>query len=570
MKRLFLNDTMRLRFVASALAIAFLIWLVGWADILVKADPQSFGRGGPITGTLTSASGAGSTVQFVNVQGDGTVAFQLESANFIGTVIFEATTDQTNWDTSIAFGIGNIPVQGGSFALSGATDRIYQLNSSGLTLLRIRCTAYTSGTLTVSVWSGSAVLQGSEVARISDLAATANPNANSVGSFPLLSNGTLYDQAVTANAASNTSGTGVAANGLMGWDSGNSLWRRLAVSAAGVLSVTSTPGTLTNNNAAPGSANVGVLAAVANAAAPTWTEGNQVLLSSDLAGNLRTKAIQGTSPWVVAGSSTPADAATLSTTAQNTYSLGAVYNGATQDMVRSANQASNTSGTGVPSAGVMGWDGTFWQKATHEVGTGTSAGMNVRLVGGGLGITVNNLGDGSTPGATTYGIPVYAFGMGWNGASQDRLRTPTKFNTAQATASGDTAVWTPAGGKKFRLMRYQIEVTDNATQTTPGVITILLRDATTATAFAHDVYVPSSALDTNGQLYTSGWQDLGNGFLSAAANNVLNCNLSAALTAGNVRVRVAGTEESMLAEWLLVWLLCNLWAVTVGRKTRRS
>lgn len=46
-------------------------------------------------------------------------------------------------------------------------------------------------------------------------------------------------------------------------------------------------GTLTNNNAAPAATNFGVLSARANAAAPSYTEGNQTLLSTDLAGNLR-------------------------------------------------------------------------------------------------------------------------------------------------------------------------------------------------------------------------------------------------------------------------------------------
>jgi hypothetical protein len=35
----------------------------------------------------------------------------------------------------------------------------------------------------------------------------------------------------------------------------------------------------------------------------------------------------------------------------------------------------------------------------------------------------------------------------------------------------------------------------------------------------------------------------GNGFPSAAANNVLEANLSAAITAGAVRIQVWGTEE---------------------------
>lgn len=43
----------------------------------------------------------------------------------------------------------------------------------------------------------------------------------------------------------------------------------------------------TNNNAAPGATNLGVLSALANAAAPTWTEGNLAALSVDLHGSQR-------------------------------------------------------------------------------------------------------------------------------------------------------------------------------------------------------------------------------------------------------------------------------------------
>ena len=96
-------------------------------------------------------------------------------------------------------------------------------------------------------------------------------------------------------------------------------------------------GSLTNNNAAPAATEIGVLPALANAAAPTWTEGDQVLESVDLAGNQRvvlnaetTKVIgtvnQGTSPWVVSQPSntntTTGDAPTIVT--------ATTVNGATQ------------------------------------------------------------------------------------------------------------------------------------------------------------------------------------------------------------------------------------------------
>lgn len=51
--------------------------------------------------------------------------------------------------------------------------------------------------------------------------------------------------------------------------------------------VASTSGGLTNNSAAPIANNVGALTSVANAAAPTWVEGNQVLESVDLSGRQR-------------------------------------------------------------------------------------------------------------------------------------------------------------------------------------------------------------------------------------------------------------------------------------------
>jgi hypothetical protein len=120
---------------------------------------------------------------------------------------------------------------------------------------------------------------------------------------------------------------------------------------------------------------------------------------------------------------------------------------------------------------------------------------------------------------------------------------PNVFRSGTFTALGDTALWTPAAGKRWRLMRYRFALTGNAAMGTGGVLSIMLRDATAASPFGAAVYVPAVAANTLGA-YTSPWIDLGTtGYLSAAANNVLNVNLSAALTGGQVRVLVAGVEE---------------------------
>ena len=120
----------------------------------------------------------------------------------------------------------------------------------------------------------------------------------------------------------------------------------------------------------------------------------------------------------------------------------------------------------------------------------------------------------------------------------------TTWKTVQATASGATAAWTPATGKKFRLLRLMLLITANASLAAGAVLTVTLQDASTDTGLSFDAFVPTTAVTTTaGDAFNSGWIELGQGFLSSTADNVLNVNLSAALATGNVRVIVAGREE---------------------------
>lgn len=135
-------------------------------------------------------------------------------------------------------------------------------------------------------------------------------------------------------------------------------------------------------------------------------------------------------------------------------------------------------------------------------------------------------------------VQTYVF----NGTSWEQMRTANTYKTGVATASGSTALWTPATGKKFRLMGYDMQITSNATQAVAGVLVASLYDGTTATAFAHSIYVPSAAGQAN-FFFDSGWHDLSNGYLSLAANNALNINLSSTLATGEVRFVVMGCEE---------------------------
>ena len=90
----------------------------------------------------------------------------------------------------------------------------------------------------------------------------------------------------------------------------------------------------------------------------TGTGSQRVTIASDNTSN--------SNPWLVNGNVTPADAAALGTTSIRTYSLGGVYNGSTVDLAREAANSTNSTGTGLPSAQVMGQCDDVSQTAITE------------------------------------------------------------------------------------------------------------------------------------------------------------------------------------------------------------
>jgi len=148
------------------------------------------------------------------------------------------------------------------------------------------------------------------------------------------------------------------------------------------------------------------------------------------------------------------------------------------------------------------------------------------------------LGGNSTDAQATspnVGLATVSDEYGFNGLTWDRIRVANIFHSAVATAIGATAVWTPAVGKKFRLMGYTISV--SGTLAAAGTQVLQLLDAA-AIIKRHNATV-QSVITGDTQIGA----DLGNGQLSAAANNVLNINLGTAMATGSVAVNVWGTEE---------------------------
>jgi hypothetical protein len=169
--------------------------------------------------------------------------------------------------------------------------------------------------------------------------------------------------------------------------------------------------------------------------------------------------------------------------------------------------------------------------------------------GSGIDSVANNTFTGYyNTGQTFTGMLFLSFENWFNGTTWDRARTPSIFKTVSvaATVVGNSAVWTPAAGKKFRLMRFQV-TGQGLAATATGVVTVSFQDAAVAIPQGtYDNDVPAVAgVVTGVNDISKGWVDLGNGILSSTANNVLNFNISAAGagTVGTYRINVCGTEE---------------------------
>lgn len=115
-------------------------------------------------------------------------------------------------------------------------------------------------------------------------------------------------------------------------------------------------------------------------------------------------------------------------------------------------------------------------------------------------------------------------------------RTMTWTVVSNPSAGGNSAVFTPTAGKKFRLLGFDVHIAKNTT--TAAGSTIFFRDGA-ATEFLRIVRLDTAV---SGDLHWS-VRLPGNGYLSTAADNVLNVTLTSAITAGNMDMTVYGTEE---------------------------
>lgn len=132
-----------------------------------------------------SISEAGKIVR-LNVEGMSTAVMEI-TGTFVGTLVFEYSIDNENWHTLSAKKIGSNVFE------TGATDvGKWIANVSGFLSIRIRCSAYTSGTI-------NTYIRGIQAGETEGLLASGEGAPNSIGAANTPSIATAAE-ALAANA----------------------------------------------------------------------------------------------------------------------------------------------------------------------------------------------------------------------------------------------------------------------------------------------------------------------------------------------------------------------------------
>jgi len=347
---------MRRRFAPSVL-LAVLVWLGSPTRLLAQTIPPTPQN---ITANLQSVCVDVTTVASGTIELTGT---------WVGTVAFQFTVDRSTTHTLEAQN------QQSRASATGATGNgVFLFPNHGYATVCVASTAWSSGTATVTITRGfggvtSSIDVGSGGGGGGDASASnqtsgaqksqiVDGSGNVIGATSNaldinIKSGNPTTIAATQGTATNLKtqaenyqgGTAVGAGNPLQVSLANTGANATAVKTDGSAVTQPVAGGKTNNNAAPGATNVGVLPCLANAVAPTFTEGNIVTCSVDLAGAMRIS--------VTNGSASGTDAAT---------------------------QAAGTANVAKVMAFGFGFDGTTWDRLAAKPASTLPALTDVALV----------------------------------------------------------------------------------------------------------------------------------------------------------------------------------------------
>ncbi len=251
------------------------------------------------TGALISVAPTANSFVAIALPGGSSNIDIMFTGTATGTYYFEYSMDSTTGSDG-SWVTGNFRQSGvlNTVLTSGATaNGIYRGNAAGFKYARIRNVGGTtpSNPVTIRVTNGGGT---------SFLNASLPAGSNVIGkaSIDQTTPGTTNLVALTAETTKVIGTVNMAASQSIGVTQATGTNLHAVIDTGSTTAVTQATGTnlhtvidsgtisggKTNNNAAPGATNVGALVGVSTASAPSYTEGNQVGLSTDLSGNLRT------------------------------------------------------------------------------------------------------------------------------------------------------------------------------------------------------------------------------------------------------------------------------------------
>lgn len=126
-------------------------------------------------------------------------------------------------------------------------------------------------------------------------------------------------------------------------------------------------------------------------------------------------------------------------------------------------------------------------------------------------------------------------------------RTPTTFKAVNlgVAPSGTVTIWTPAAGKRFRVLGFDMTITPDATLAAAGVVSFIIQDSVGAFLYRSQVWLPNAAAPLVGSnnIKIGPWYPGGNGALGSSPGTTVQIVIGTALTAGTVCANVWGCEE---------------------------
>lgn len=156
---------------------------------MVSVNPVS-----ATTGTLTAAA---QTVVATGM-GDMDGVLVTTTGTFTGTIAFEASNDGTNW-FAVLMNRASSVAQESTRALTGTTLEAWRANVSGFGQFRVRCSAYTSGTASITVQPCSASFEPPAAT------VTVTQGVAGVSTWPVVNRANIfYNESTTAQAAAAT------------------------------------------------------------------------------------------------------------------------------------------------------------------------------------------------------------------------------------------------------------------------------------------------------------------------------------------------------------------------------